>query len=109
MNAPFLPSRARGLIRRLEARQARIGMIGLGYAGFPLALRYAETGFRVTGFDIPRGCLAAYYPECNTLIPVAHHAEESKTPAAKAVPVRISARVPHHSGRSVPAEGLPPG
>ena len=52
MNAPFLPSRARGLIRRLEARQARIGMIGLGYAGFPLALRYAETGFRVTGFDI---------------------------------------------------------
>ena len=66
-------------------------------------------GLRVTGFDIPRGCLAAYYPECNTLIPVAHHAEESKTPAAKAVPVRISARVPHHSGRSVPAEGLPPG
>ncbi|UPG72746.1 nucleotide sugar dehydrogenase [Roseomonas gilardii subsp. gilardii] len=59
MNAPFLPSRARGLIRRLEARQARIGMIGLGYAGFPLALRYAETGFRVTGFDIDPDKVAA--------------------------------------------------
>ncbi|MDU7523522.1 MAG: NAD(P)-binding domain-containing protein, partial [Roseomonas mucosa] len=59
MNAPFLPSRARGLIRRLEARQARIGMIGLGYAGFPLALRYAETGYRVTGFDIDPDKVAA--------------------------------------------------
>ena len=59
MNAPFLPSRARGLIRRLEARQARIGLIGLGYAGFPLALRYAETGFRVAGFDIDPEKVAA--------------------------------------------------
>lgn len=56
---PLPAFRARGLIRRLEARQARIGMIGLGYAGFPLALRYAETGFRVTGFDIDPDKVAA--------------------------------------------------
>ncbi|MBO1080684.1 nucleotide sugar dehydrogenase [Roseomonas haemaphysalidis] len=40
------------LIARLEARQARIGVVGLGYAGLPLALRFAECGFAVSGFDI---------------------------------------------------------
>ncbi|THD78251.1 MAG: FdhF/YdeP family oxidoreductase [Phenylobacterium sp.] len=44
---------------------------------------------RVTRYDLPQGCLGAYYPECNLLIPVSHCAEESKTPAAKTVPVRI--------------------
>jgi UDP-N-acetyl-D-glucosamine dehydrogenase len=37
---------------RVEARQARIGVIGLGYVGLPLALLYIEEHFRVTGFDI---------------------------------------------------------
>ena len=48
-------------------------------------------GFRVTPYDIPEGCCAAYYPECNPLIPLWHHAERSKVPAAKSVPVRILA------------------
>ncbi|MEO8812552.1 MAG: CbbBc protein, partial [Caulobacteraceae bacterium] len=48
-------------------------------------------GLRVTTYDIPQGCLGTYYPECNVLIPVSHHAAESKTPAAKSVPVRIVA------------------
>ncbi|HEX7822318.1 MAG TPA: FdhF/YdeP family oxidoreductase [Sphingobium sp.] len=47
-------------------------------------------GLIVTPYDIPRGCLGAYYPECNILIPVSHHAEESHVPAAKSVPVTIS-------------------
>ncbi len=46
-------------------------------------------GFRVTPYDIPRGCVAGYYPECNPLIPLWHHAEGSKVPAAKSIPVRI--------------------
>ncbi|MGH6982104.1 MAG: molybdopterin dinucleotide binding domain-containing protein, partial [Stellaceae bacterium] len=44
---------------------------------------------RVVAYDIPRGCLAAYYPECNPLIPLWHYAKGSKVPAAKSVPVRI--------------------
>ena len=48
-------------------------------------------GLIVTPYDIPRGCLGAYYPECNVLIPVEHHAEESHVLAAKSVPVRIAA------------------
>jgi UDP-N-acetyl-D-glucosamine dehydrogenase len=37
---------------RIDTRQARIGVIGLGYVGLPLALLYTEAKFRVTGFDI---------------------------------------------------------
>ncbi|HWU73851.1 MAG TPA: FdhF/YdeP family oxidoreductase [Sphingomonas sp.] len=43
----------------------------------------------VVEYDVPDGCIAAYYPECNPLIPLSHHAEESHVPAAKSVPVRI--------------------
>lgn len=48
-----------------------------------------KTGLRVVAYDIPEGCVAGYYPELNGLIAMGHHAEESKVPAAKAVPVRI--------------------
>lgn len=48
-------------------------------------------GLIVTPYNIPRGCLGAYYPEANVLMPVEHHAEESHVPAAKSVPVRIVA------------------
>ncbi|MES2495840.1 MAG: FdhF/YdeP family oxidoreductase [Pseudomonadota bacterium] len=50
-----------------------------------------RAGLIVTPYDIPRGCLGAYYPEANVLIPIDHHAEESHVPAAKSVPVRICA------------------
>ncbi|MBB6506022.1 molybdopterin-dependent oxidoreductase alpha subunit [Sphingomonas endophytica] len=43
----------------------------------------------VVEYDVPDGCIAAYYPECNPLIPLSHHAEESHVPAAKSVPVKI--------------------
>ena len=46
-------------------------------------------GLRVTRYDIPEGCCASYYPECNPLIPLWHHAEGSHVPAAKAIPVRV--------------------
>lgn len=46
-------------------------------------------GLQLIDYDLPEGTLAAYYPECNPLIPLSHYARESKTPAAKSVPVRI--------------------
>jgi UDP-N-acetyl-D-glucosamine dehydrogenase len=40
------------LCRRLKAGEATIGVVGLGYVGLPLALEYAEKGFRVRGVDL---------------------------------------------------------
>jgi UDP-N-acetyl-D-glucosamine dehydrogenase len=40
------------LKQKIEQRQARLGIIGLGYVGLPLALLYSEQKFRITGFDI---------------------------------------------------------
>jgi UDP-N-acetyl-D-glucosamine dehydrogenase len=37
---------------RIASRDARIGIIGLGYAGLPLAMTFAEAGFEVTGIDL---------------------------------------------------------
>lgn len=36
----------------VNAKQAKIGIVGLGYVGLPLALRFSEVGFKVLGFDI---------------------------------------------------------
>ena len=40
------------LIRKFADRAAVIGIVGLGYVGLPLMLRYTDAGFRVLGFDI---------------------------------------------------------
>lgn len=40
------------LKQRIESRQARIGIVGMGYVGLPLALLFSEQRFRVTGFDV---------------------------------------------------------
>ncbi len=46
-------------------------------------------GLAVVPFDIPEGTIAGYFPECNPLIPLWHHAKESKVPAAKAIDVMV--------------------
>jgi UDP-N-acetyl-D-glucosamine dehydrogenase len=40
------------LLERIRSRQARIGIIGLGYVGLPLAVEFARAGFPVVGFDV---------------------------------------------------------
>ena len=37
---------------KIRNKQARIGIIGLGYVGLPLAVEFAKAGFQVTGFDV---------------------------------------------------------
>jgi molybdopterin-dependent oxidoreductase alpha subunit len=48
-------------------------------------------GFVLRSYDIPEGCIGGYYPECNPLLPLSHHAVGSKVPAAKSIPVRVVA------------------
>jgi molybdopterin-dependent oxidoreductase alpha subunit len=47
--------------------------------------------FIVVPYDIPRGCVATYFPEANVLVPVNAYARQSKTPISKSVPVRVVA------------------
>ncbi|MEK3978653.1 nucleotide sugar dehydrogenase [Psychrobacillus sp. FSL K6-2836] len=43
---------AEELIKKLEAKTATIGVVGLGYVGLPLAVEKAKAGFNVIGFDV---------------------------------------------------------
>lgn len=47
-------------------------------------------GFMLVEYDIPRGCLASYFPETNALVPLDNVAERAGTPASKSIPVRLS-------------------
>src|SRR5918912_962226 len=46
------------LKNKIDSRQARIGVIGLGYVGLPLAVEFARAGFDVTGFDVDASKIA---------------------------------------------------
>ena len=47
-----LPVNDSALERKLRARSARIAVIGLGYAGLPMAIEFARSGFAVVGLDV---------------------------------------------------------
>ena len=40
------------LLERIRRREARVGIVGMGYVGLPLGMAFAEAGFPVTGFDV---------------------------------------------------------
>jgi UDP-N-acetyl-D-glucosamine dehydrogenase len=65
------------LLQKIESKQARLGVIGLGYVGLPLAVEFARAGFHVVGFDVDErkvadisGC-RSYIPD----VPTEHLAE----------------------------------
>jgi len=41
-----------GLIEKIKTKQAKVGVIGLGYVGLPLVIEFCKAGFEVVGFDI---------------------------------------------------------
>ena len=45
--------------------------------------------FKVIPYNIPKGNLAAYFPETNVLVPYNHFADRSKTPISKSLKVRV--------------------
>ncbi len=47
------------LLKKIESRTAVVGIVGLGYVGLPLMLRFSEVGYRVLGFDIDAAKVAA--------------------------------------------------
>jgi UDP-N-acetyl-D-glucosamine dehydrogenase len=47
-----LPQSGDSLLRKLRSRDATVAIVGMGYVGLPLALRFADSGYRVLGLDI---------------------------------------------------------
>ncbi len=56
---PLSVSLASELESRIASRQARVGIIGMGYVGLPLTLLFSEQQFHVTGFDVDMSKVAA--------------------------------------------------
>jgi len=54
MSEPRLetPTTAEILEQKIRTRGARVGVVGLGYVGLPLAVEFARAGFSVTGIDV---------------------------------------------------------
>ena len=61
--------------------------------------------FRLVAYDIPRGCLAAYYPETNPLVPLSATAIVAGTPTSKFIPVVLTR---HETGAAASSHEAPP-
>jgi UDP-N-acetyl-D-glucosamine dehydrogenase len=55
---PIAVSAAAALQEKITARTARVGVVGLGYVGLPLAVEFARAGFHVTGIDVQESKIA---------------------------------------------------
>ena len=42
------------LLKKIEERTIKVGVVGLGYVGLPLAVEKAKAGFKTVGFDIQK-------------------------------------------------------
>lgn len=47
------------ILTRIAAREAKIGIVGLGYVGLPLAVAFAQEGFTIIGVDVDEGKVAS--------------------------------------------------
>ncbi|WP_103122604.1 FdhF/YdeP family oxidoreductase [Methylopila sp. Yamaguchi] len=90
-----------GTRRVLFMNPADIARLGFSDGDFVEATTCADDGpartaegLRVVAYSVPEGCCAGYYPELNVLLPIWHHDAQAKTPAAKAIPVRLAPSQP---------------
>ncbi|MQA21628.1 FdhF/YdeP family oxidoreductase [Rugamonas rivuli] len=94
-----------GMRRVIFINQADIDMLGMK-AGDWVDVRSVwddgverrADGFMLVAYDIPRGCIGAYYPETNPLVPLSSVADGAGTPTSKSIPVLLSPGV-------IPANG----
>ncbi|MEM7082971.1 MAG: FdhF/YdeP family oxidoreductase [Pseudomonadota bacterium] len=73
------------------AADGRADLIGIGEDGVERIAR----GFKLLPYDIPRGCLAGYYPELNVLVPHQSYGAKSFTPTSKSIRVVLRLQDTH--------------
>ncbi len=59
MTATLMQPTATALADKIRLRQAKCGVVGLGYVGLPLAVEFASVGFDVTGIDVQESKIAS--------------------------------------------------
>jgi anaerobic selenocysteine-containing dehydrogenase len=97
-----------GLRRVVFINQEDLRMLGLQAGGmvditsvWDDGVERRADGFLLVEYDIPRGCVGAYYPETNPLVPLSSVATGAGTPTSKSIPVLL-----HPAGVSAgPASG----
>jgi UDP-N-acetyl-D-glucosamine dehydrogenase len=57
-SASTVVSHSTQLVEKIQAKTARVGVVGLGYVGLPLAVEFAKAGFAVTGIDVQESKVA---------------------------------------------------
>lgn len=80
------------LVAKLKSHDATIGIVGLGYVGLPLVLRFHEVGFRVIGFDIDQTKVQALndgrsyieHISADRIVDIAHSGFEATSDFARA-------------------------
>jgi molybdopterin-dependent oxidoreductase alpha subunit len=90
-----------GLRRVVFANQEDLAMLGLRdgdrvdiSSAWGDGIERRVEDFLLVAYDIPRGCLGAYYPETNPLVPLESVADGAGTPTSKSIPVLL-----HPTGR----------
>jgi molybdopterin-dependent oxidoreductase alpha subunit len=86
-----------GMRRVIFINQADINMLGMKAGDWvdvqsvwdDVVERRAD-GFMLVAYDIPRGCIGAYYPETNPLVPLTSVADGAGTPTSKSIPVLLT-------------------
>ncbi|MYN28535.1 FdhF/YdeP family oxidoreductase [Duganella levis] len=87
-----------GMRRVIFINQADIDMLGMKAGDWvdvqsvwDDGIERRADGFMLVAYDIPRGCIGAYYPETNPLVPLASVADGAGTPTSKSIPVLLTA------------------
>lgn len=72
---------------------------------YPDQVKRVVNSFRIVPYNIPRGSLAAYYPETNPLVALSNHDQRAMIPASKSIPVILHLGVPpEHVNLAEPVE-----
>ncbi|MRW84839.1 FdhF/YdeP family oxidoreductase [Pseudoduganella sp. FT26W] len=86
-----------GMRRVIFINQADIDMLGMKAGDWVDVESVWEDGvarradgFMLVAYDIPRGCIGAYYPETNPLVPLGSVADGAGTPTSKSIPVLLT-------------------
>ncbi len=72
---------------------------------YPDQVKRIVHSFRIVPYNIPRGSLAAYYPETNPLVALSSHDKRAKIPASKSIPVILHrGSAPEYFDLAIPVE-----